>query len=112
MCSWLNSTPGVLLRIVHGNRPYLGRSALPHELARTLPVPDVDQLSGEQLTAAASLYEGLKGKRLEGFGGIESDTVHSELNARLFREALCVESAGVEELTRKLVLEPTLHARH
>ena len=38
LCLWLNSTPGLLLRIVHGNRPFLGRSELPHELARTLPV--------------------------------------------------------------------------
>ena len=112
LCLWLNSTPGVLLRIVHGNRPYLGRSALPHELARTLPVLDVDQLSVKQLAAAASLYEDLKGKRLEGFSGIESDPIRSELNARLCREVLGIEPAGVEELTRKLALEPTMHARH
>ena len=112
LCLWLNSTPGVLLRIVHGNRPYLGRSAPPHELARTLPVLDVDQLSVKQLAAAASLYEDLKGKRLEGFSGIESDPIRSELNARLCREVLGIEPAGVEELTRKLALEPTMHARH
>ena len=112
LCLWLNSTPGVLLRIVHDNRPYLDRSALPYELARTLPVLEVDQLSGEQLSAAASLYEDLKGKRLEGFSSIESDPVRSELNARLCQEALGVELASVELLTRKLVLEPTMHARH
>lgn len=112
LCLWLNSTPGVLLRIVHGNRPYLGRSALPHELARTLPVLDVDQLSVEELAAAAFLYEDLKGKRLEGFSGIESDPVRSELNNRLCREVLGIEPSAVEELTRKLALEPTMHARH
>ena len=112
LCLWLNSTPGVLLRIVHGNRPYLGRSELPHELARTLPVLDVDQLSAEQLATAISLYKYLKGRQLRGFGGIESDPVRSELNARLCREVLGIEPAGVEELTRKLALEPTMHARH
>ena len=112
LCLWLNSTPGVLLRIVHSNRPYLGRSALPHELARTLPVLNVDRLSVEQLVAATSLYEDLKGKRLEGFSGIASDPVRSELNARLYREVLGIEHAAVEELTRKLALEPTMHARH
>ena len=30
LCLWLNSTFGLLLRIMHGNRPYLGRSAVPH----------------------------------------------------------------------------------
>ena len=112
LCLWLNSTPGVLLRILHSNRPYLGRSRLTHELARTLPVLDVDKLSSEQLAAAVAIYEDLKGKELQGFSGIESDPVRRELNARLCREVLGVESAAVEELTRKLALEPTMHARH
>ena len=34
LCLWLNSTPGLLLRILCANRPYLGRSAVPHEVAR------------------------------------------------------------------------------
>ena len=112
LCLWLNSTPGVLLRIVHGNRPYLGRSALPHELARTLPVLDVDKLSSEQLAAAVAIYEDLKGKELQGFSSSESDPVRRELNARLCRGVLGIEPAAVEELTRKLALEPTMHARH
>ena len=49
LCLWLNSTFGLLLRIMHGNRPYLGRSAVPHELARTMPVLDVEALSAGQL---------------------------------------------------------------
>ena len=112
LCLWLNSTPGLLLRIVHGNRPYLGRSRLPHELVRTLPVLNVDQLSPDQLAAAVAVYEDLKGKPLQGFTSIESDAVRCELNTRLCREVLGIESAGVEELTRKLALEPTMHARH
>ena len=112
LCLWLNSTPGVLLRIVHGNRPYLGRSALPHELARTLPVLDVDKLSSGQLAAAVAIYEDLKGKVLQGFSGSESDPVRRELNARLCRDVLGIEPAAVEDLTRKLALEPTMHARH
>ena len=112
LCLWLNSTPGLLLRIVHGNRPYLGRSALPHELARTLPVLDVNQLTPDQLAAAIAVYEDLKGKPLQGFSSIESDAVRCELNTRLCQEVLGIESAFVDELTRKLALEPTMHARH
>ena len=112
LCLWLNSTPGLLMRIVHGNRPYLGRSALPHEIARTLPVLDVNQLSPERLTAAITVYEDLKGTPLQGFSSIESDAVRCELNTRLCREVLGIESAVVDELTRKLALEPTMHARH
>ena len=112
LCLWLNSTPGLLLRIVHGNRPYLGRSGLPHELARSLPVLDVNQLSEEHLAAAVAVYEELKGQPLQGFTSIESDAVRCELNDRLCGEVLGIDSAVVEELTRRLALEPTMHARH
>ena len=83
LCLWLNSTPGLLARLVHGNRPYLGRSALPHELARTLPILDVNQLSPKQLRALLAAYEDLKCRPLQGFGDMESDTVRRELNERL-----------------------------
>ncbi len=49
LCLWLNSTPGLLLRILRSNRPYLGRSTLPQEVARGLPVIDVDALASARL---------------------------------------------------------------
>ena len=112
LCLWLNSTPGLLLRITHGNRPYLGRSGLPHELLRTLPVLDVGKLSPEQLGAAITIYEDLKNKQLQGFSKIESDPIRRELNNRLCVQVLGIDPAVVEELTRKLALEHTIHARH
>ena len=112
LCLWLNSTLGLLFRLVHGNRPFLGRSELPHELAQTLPVIDVDKLSPAQLLAATSIYRDLKGRSLEGFGDVKSDPVRQELNTRLCQEVLGIESKNVDELTRKLALEPTMHARH
>ena len=112
MCLWLNSTPGLLLRLIHGNRPYLGRSALTHELARTLPVLDVGKLSAQQLAAAVSIYEELKAKPLQGFSAIDRDQVRYELNARFCSEILGIETAAVQELTQKLGQEPTMHARH
>lgn len=133
LCLWLNSTPGLLLRILHGNSPYLGRSGVPHELIRTLPALDVRQLTPDQLAAAVRVYEDLKNLTLQGFSQIQDDPVRKEINARLCEEVLGVNGAGVEslgdriqepgseseslkelvdELTRKLALEPTLHARH
>ncbi|MDE0286425.1 MAG: N-6 DNA methylase [Gammaproteobacteria bacterium] len=133
LCLWLNSTPGLLMRILHGNRPYLGRSSVPHELIRTLPALDVNRLSTEQLTAAAAIYEDLKNKTLQGFSYIQDDPVRNELNARLCTEVLDIDGNSVEtltdsirepgyeaenleelvvELTHKLALEPTMHARH
>lgn len=111
LCLWLNSTPGLLLRILNSNRPYLGRSRLPHELARVLPVLDVNTLSETQLEAAATLYGDLKTKELRGFTDIANDPVRAELNTRLCREVLDLDPSAVDALTRKLANEPTLHAR-
>jgi len=112
LCLWLNSTLGLLLRVIHGNRPYLGRSALPHELARTMPVLDVDRLSNGQLMAAATVYADLKHRELQGFSALVADPVRGEINERLCREVLDIDPEIVAEITRKLALEPTLHARH
>ncbi|MXX55387.1 MAG: hypothetical protein F4X15_08460 [Gemmatimonadetes bacterium] len=112
LCLWLNSTFGLLLRIMHGNRPYLGRSRVPHELARTMPVLDVDRLSDDQLIAAATVYADLRHLELQGFSALAEDPVRLELNERLCREVLGIDPEIVAETTRKLALEPTLHARH
>ena len=112
LCLWLNSTPGLLLRILHSNRPYLGRSCLTHELSRTLPVLDVNELSDKQLATAVVIYEDLKEKLLQGFSGLTTDPVRRELNTRLCQEVLNIDPLVVEQLTRKLALEPTMHARH
>ncbi len=111
LCLWLNSTPGLLLRLLNSNRPYLGRSRLPHELARVLPVLNVDTLSESQLEAAVTLYQDLKAKELRGFTDIANDPVRAELNTRLCREVLAVDPSAVDDLTPKLANEPTLHAR-
>ena len=112
LCLWLNSTFGLLLRVMHGNRPYLGRSRVPHELARTMPVLDVDRLSPDQLAAATAVYADLKHRELQGFSALAEDPVRLELNERLCQEVLGIDPEIVADITRKLALEPTLHARH
>ena len=112
LCLWLNSTLGLFLRIMHGNSPYLGRSGLPHELARTMPVLDVDRLSSDQLSAATAVYADLKHRELLGFSALADDPVRREINERLCREVLGIDPEIVADITRKLALEPTQHARH
>ena len=112
LCLWLNSTFGLLLRIVHGNRPYLGRSACPHGLARTMPVLDVDRLSPGQLASADALYTDLRHRELQGFSALGEDPVRRELDERLCREVLGIDPEVAAEITRQLTREPTLHARH
>ena len=111
LCLWLNSTPGLLLRVIHGSRPYLGRSAVPHELARTMPVLDVDRLSGDQLAAATAVYADLKNRELRQFGMLAQDPVRRELNERLCREVLGIDPVVVAQITQRLAREPTLLAR-
>ena len=111
LCLWLNSTPGLLLRIVHGNRPYLGRSGLPHELARTMSVLDIRKLTPEKLAFSLSIYEELRMKRFKEFNAISSDPVRHELNTRFCCEVLGLTASVVHELTDKLAQEPTMRAR-
>ena len=113
LCLWLNGTLGLLLRIVHANRPYLGRSGMPHELARKLPVLDVDRLTEGQRDAARSLFRNLRHEPLQGFAYLGSDPVRRELEHRFFNEVLGYSAnADLDSLAEMLNREPTLTTRH
>lgn len=113
LCLWLNSTPGLLLRLCHANRPYLGRSRMPHELMRTLPVLNVNALSDKQLTSAAALFSELKYKELKGFAELATDPTRRELDRRLLAEVLGHnEPDTIDRLATALNSEPTLTTRH
>ena len=99
LCLWLNSTFGLLLRVMHGNRPYLGRSRVPHELARTMPVLDVDRLSSDQLSAATAVYADLKHHELHGFSALAEDPVRCKINERLCRDVLGIDPEIVADKT-------------
>ena len=113
LCLWMNSTPGLVLRIVHGNRPYLGRSVVHHKLLRTLPTLDVDALSEAQLAAASRLFDELKDREITGCAHIATDPVRRELDRRLFAEVLGLEiGSALDDLALALNNEPTLTVRH
>jgi hypothetical protein len=113
LCLWLNGTLGLLLRIVHGNRPYLGRSRVPHELAQTLPVLNVDRLSESQLAAASQVFDDLRRKPLQGFSDLASDPVRRELDHRFLKEVLGYSAeAQLDRVAEMLNREPTLITRH
>jgi len=112
LCLWFNSTPGVLMRVLHGGRPYLGRSTITHELARSLPVLDVGKLDQQRLKASVDIFHSLKNRPLQGFTDIATDPVRRELNSRFAKEILDVDPDLIEALTQKLALEPTMHVRH
>lgn len=111
LCLWLNSTLGLLLRIVQANRPYLGRSRLPHELAYELSVLDVKTLTAEQLREGESIFEDLAGKTLQGFAQLAVDPVRRELDCRL-AQLLGVSQEAMNQLVKALANEPLLTTRH
>lgn len=112
LCLWLNSTLGLLLRIFHANRPYLGRSRLPHELARDLPVIDIDSLSNIQGRTAKRIFDGMKQSELRGFSELATDPVRRELDHRFLGEVLGLDAnSAIDRLASFLNLEPTLTAR-
>lgn len=78
----------------------------------TLPVPDVDRPSPEQLGESTRIYEELRLEPLKGFSAIGTDMVRRDLNDRLCIRVLGVELTVVENLTRELAIEATLRARH
>lgn len=113
LCLWLNSSLGLLLRIVHANRPYLGRSRLPHGVARSLPVLDIDALSSTQREAAYALFHDVKHKPLLGFAHLAMDPVRRELDHRLFEEVLGYRAnEEIDHLAKMLNREPTITTRH
>lgn len=113
LCLWLNSTPGLLLRIASANRPYLGRSAVPHEKARELPVLDVTKLSNEKLRMAVAIFNELKGETLQGFSSLATDPVRRTLDSQFSTRVLGAESNDLcDKLAEALNREPTLTARH
>lgn len=112
---WLNSTPGLILRIVHANRPYLGRSRMPHELARTFPVLDVAKLPAEKLAAGAALFDELAGREFQGFARMDTDENRRKLNEGILTDVLGAPAAAktaMRKLTAQLKAEPTITARH
>ena len=113
LCLWLNSTPGLLLRITNANRPYLGRSAIPHEGARKLPVLDVKSLPKAKLRNAVAIFEDLKGETLQGFAYLSTDPVRRELDAQFATKVLGAKSSALfDALAEALNREPTMKARH
>ena len=113
LCLWLNGTVGMLLRVASANRPYLGRSALPSEVAQQMLVLDPDALTDNQLATARDVHRELSTVELQGFAHIWDDPLRRELDRRLWGEVLRTEmSAEVDQLARALQREPLMTARH
>ena len=113
LCLWLNGTVGMLLRVVGANRPYLGRSVVPSEVAQQMLVLDIDSLTDDQLGSAKNIYRELSSVELQGFAHIGDDPQRRLLDRRLWEEVLRSEMASeVDQLAKAFQLEPLMTTRH
>ena len=113
LCLWLNGTVGMLLRLTSANRPYLGRSALPTEVAQQMLVLDVDSLTVDQLATAQKIYRELRSVELRGFAYIWDDPQRRQLDHRLWRDVLRSDMASeIDQLAKALQSEPSMTARN
>ena len=113
LCLWLNGTIGILLRVASANRPYLGRSALPSEVAKRMLVLDPDALTDDQLETAREVHRGFQGVELQGFAHVWDDPQRRRLDGKLWEEVLGTTMASeVDQLARSLQQEPMMTARH
>ena len=113
LCLWFNGTVGMLLRLVSANRPYLGRSGLPTEVAQQMLVLDVDSLTVDQLATAQKIYRELRSVELQGFAHIRDDPQRRQLDRRLWEDVLGMHiTPEVDQLAKALQLEPSMTARN
>ena len=113
LCLWLNGTVGMLLRVAGANRPYLGRSVVPSEVAQQMLVLDIDSLTDDQLASAKNIHRELSSLELQGFAHIGDDPQRRLLDRRLWEEVLRSEMASeVDQLAKVLQLEPLMTTRH
>lgn len=83
LCLWLNSTLGMLLRVVHGNRPYPGRSLITHTNASDLPVLDIAALTEHQLKLGKEAYDRMCGCVLNPVHCMNNDSVRQDVDRAL-----------------------------
>lgn len=103
---WLNSTLGTLIRIAHGNRPYLGRSGLTNSSARTMPMLDTSALSSRQLARGKRVFDELSGEPLLPFSHMDHDTTRASLDSKLMHQVLACMGSVAKDVRAFLANEP------
>ncbi len=84
MCLWLNSTPGLFLRIVQANRPYPGRTLITHTAAVDHLVLDTTAISTESLLKGKNAFDQIRKQTLRKVAEMDKDPVRQQID-----EAIC-----------------------
>jgi hypothetical protein len=114
LVAWANTTFGLLLHWYHANKQQAGRGNIGRTALQDLPVLDVTALTVNQLKAAATIFDDLKGQHLLPLHELDKDPVRQRLDERFALEVLGLPESfarpgGPLELLRmKLAREPSI----
>lgn len=108
MCLWHNSTPGLLLRLIHSNRPYLGRHGITHSTIPTLLSLDTQSLPLATLDCAQSTMSDICNCELLPIHQMDEDPVRQRIDESLFG-LLGMDPSRWAKIRRMMAREPQIH---
>jgi hypothetical protein len=109
---WVNSTPGLLLHADHANQAMQGRGTGSKGMLESLPILNVSFLDTWQLEAAEAIWRDFANREFESFHRCAIDPARIELDKRVVREMLGMDSDAEDTVTRLRLLlasEPSIH---
>lgn len=108
LCLWLNSTLGMVLRLVFSNRPYPGRSGMTNTSVKTLPVIDISKLTDSQLKMGRELYKQICSEPLMPFHLILQDSTRKAIDAGIC-DLLGIDESAMTQIAQMFVNEPVVN---
>lgn len=109
LCLWLNSTLGLLLRIMFSNRPYVGRSRLTHTSLRDFPVLDVSALDDKILLMGLERFKGIRNSMLKPFHLLEEDGVRAQIDYEICNILELDLGVNIKSIAEAMAREPGFH---
>ncbi len=109
---WANSTLGLLLHADHANQAMQGRGTGSKAMLENLPTLDVRVMDAWQLEAAEAIWRDFTSREFESFHRCALDPARIELDRRVVRDVLGLDSEAemtVNRLRVLLAIEPSIH---
>ena len=109
---WTNSTLGLLLHADHANQAMQGRGTGSKGMLESLPILDINGLETWQLEAAEAIWRDFANREFDSFHRCAVDPVRIELDRRVVREMLGLDTSAEETVKRLRMLlasEPSIH---
>ena len=109
ICLWLNSTLGILLRVMFSNRPYMGRSRMTHTSLRDFPILDVMSLSDEKLEAGLEAYKSIQSSELKPLHLLDQDGVRARIDYEICNILGLDLEVNIKSIAEAMAREPGIH---